>query len=128
MVTKKRRKTKKTATKAEVKTPQFNFDKVVKARLDRCQELLLIKGKEYVRGDDRFHNFTRGSEMNRETPTRSLHGMLTKHLTSYLDILDDIDKGNMPSEALVEEKFGDIIVYFLLQEAQIKKIIADKKA
>lgn len=38
-------------------------------------------------------------------------------------MLDDIDKGKLPSEDLVNEKFGDIINYFILQEAQFKKLI-----
>jgi hypothetical protein len=37
-----------------------------------------------------------------------------------LDILDDIDKGILPTKEKVEEKFGDIVVYAMLQEALIK--------
>ena len=99
------------------------FESIVNARLESTKTLLIEKGKEYVRNNNRFHNFNRAAEMNRETPTRALHGMLTKHIVSYLDMLDDIDKGNMPTMDLVNEKFGDIIVYFCLQEALIKSKI-----
>lgn len=96
------------------------FEQAIQYRLTKTNELLLEKGREYVRGEDRFHNFVRAAEMNRETPTRALHGMLTKHLISMLDILDDIDKGILPTKEKVEEKFGDIVVYVMLQEALIK--------
>lgn len=102
------------------KSPISEFDKVIQSRLERTKELLLVKGKEYVRGEDRFHNFNRAAEMNRQTPTRALHGMLTKHLVSMLDILDDIDAGKYPSKETIDEKFGDVVVYVLLQEALIK--------
>jgi hypothetical protein len=102
---------------------QEKFDEIINARLEKTKQLLLVKGKEYIRGDDRFHNFNRTAAMNRETPTRSLHGMHSKHIVSILDMLDDIDKGLLPTESMVTEKFGDAIVYFLLQEAQIKHMI-----
>ena len=116
-------------TKKKVKSIQMpsEFDKVIRARLEKTQQLLLIKGKEYVRNNDRFHNFHRTAEMNRTTPTKALHGMLSKHITSYLDMLDDISNGIMPSEAIVDEKLGDILVYFHLQEALIKQTIKNKK-
>lgn len=100
-----------------------DFQKCIEYRLLKTQELLVIKGHEYVRNNDRFHNFNRTAAMNRETPTRALHGMLSKHIVSYLDMLDDIDKGIMPSDNTVNEKLGDILVYFHLQEALIKQTI-----
>lgn len=107
-------------------TSYFSFDTIINHRINKTKELLLVKGKEYVRNNDRFHNFNRAAEMNRTTPTRALHGMLTKHLVSVMDILDDIDKGIMPTEAAINEKFGDVIVYMLLQEALIVQTIQKK--
>lgn len=96
---------------------------IINTRLEKTKELLLIKGREYIRNDDRLHNFRRASEMERKSMPRVLHGMLQKHLVSYYDMLDDIDNGKTPSKALVDEKIGDIIVYFLLQEAVIDEVI-----
>ncbi len=106
-----------TPKKNKKETP---FEKVVRERLETINHLLMVKGKEYVRGDDRYHNFTRSGEMNRQTPTRALHGMNTKHLVSMLDMLDDIDAGSYPTEKAVNEKFGDIMVYLVILEALIK--------
>jgi len=85
---------------------------------------LLVKGLEYVRNNDRFHNFNRVAELERITPTRALQGMLDKHIVSYLDIIDDIDEGKLPTIAHIEEKIGDLVVYLLLQEALIKDRIS----
>jgi hypothetical protein len=110
---------------ARTKKVECAVDKIIANRLESTKHLLLVKGKEYVRGNDRLHNFRRAVEMNRGISLpHELHGMLTKHLVSYLDILDDIKNGVPVSEAKVDEKVGDIIVYFLLQEASIKEHIS----
>lgn len=99
---------------------------IINSRLDHSRYLLMVKGREYTRNSDRLHNFRRAAEMDRTTMPRALHGMLQKHLVSYYDMLDDIDKGIMPSEKFVDEKLGDIIVYFLLQEAVINETIKNQ--
>lgn len=96
------------------------FDDIVKQRCDKIINTLSVKAKEYVRGDDRLHNFNRGAEISGITRERVLHGFMLKHFISYLDMLDDIDKGNIPSNEHIDEKVGDIINYFLLLEASIK--------
>lgn len=105
-----------------VKAPAIDpVERIISERIEKTKHLLLVKGKEYVRGNDRLHNFRRASEMERRSMPRVLHGMLQKHLVSYLDMLDDIDAGKEVKEEVVNEKLGDIIVYFLLQEANIKQ-------
>jgi len=99
--------------------------KIIKERMDLINKLLLIKGEEYVRGGDRLHNFRRGAEMERVTMPRALHGYLQKHLVSYLDMLDDLDKGKYVSHSVINEKIGDILVYFFLQEATIKQHLVE---
>lgn len=99
------------------------FDEIVNNRLNSVKEILSVKAKEYRRNDNPFHNFEVGAKRKSIPSTRVLDGFLEKHLISYDDMLDDIDKGKLPSEDLVNEKFGDIINYFIIQEAQIKKLI-----
>jgi len=60
-----------------------------------------------------------GAEISGISRERVLHGFMLKHLISYLDMLDDMDKGIIPTEAYLDEKIGDIINYFVLQEASI---------
>lgn len=102
--------------------PVFNIHEVESIMADTIQhlkDLLLSKGVEYCRNNDRFHNFNRTAEAKRITPERALDGFLQKHITSYNDILDDLDKGIFPTEQLVTEKLDDILVYFLLQKTQL---------
>ena len=101
------------------------FDKIVGYRCDSIKAILTIKGKEYRRENNPLHNFERGAKITGQTPVRVLDGFVLKHLISYRDMLDDVEAGNIPSEELVDEKFGDIINYFILQEAQIKNIIKE---
>jgi hypothetical protein len=37
-----------------------------------------------------------------------------------MDILNDIEKGTLPKEEVVDEKIGDLINYLILCEASIK--------
>lgn len=97
------------------------FDKIVEQRCDKIKEVLSIKAKEYVRGDDRLHNFNRGAAISGVSRERVLHGFMLKHYISYLDMLDDIDEGKYPDWAYVDEKIGDIVNYFILLEASLKE-------
>lgn len=108
-----------------VNNSRFNW--LVEQRIDKIRKSLVTKGQEYSGNgrEDRMHNFVEAAKMNNTTPERALHGFLTKHLVSYQDILNDIDKGIIPSKELINEKFGDIINYFILQEIQLLNRLED---
>ena len=89
------------------------FDQIVDKRLSSVKEILSVKAKEYIRNDNPFHNFETGAMMTNVSSFRVLDSFLLKHLISYRDMMDDIDNGKLPSEELVNEKFGDIINYFI---------------
>lgn len=95
------------------------FDEVVKRAIDRSLNVLVYKAQEYAREDDRLHNFNRGAEIAGETREKVLKGFFLKHLVSVFDIIDDIEKGKIPSRAYVDEKLGDSINYLLLLEASL---------
>ena len=98
------------------------FEEIVDNRLKQVKELLLVKGKEYRRNGNPFHNFERGSEITGEPSYKILDGFLSKHLISYRDILNDMQMyAKTPSKELISEKWGDIITYFCIQEALIIK-------
>lgn len=111
----------------EVKEELSFADQVMRDRLMNTNNILLVKGKEYVRGSDRHHNFRRAGEMERTNMPRALHGMLQKHIVNYYDMLDDIDKGIVHSDAMINERFGDIVTYFVLQESCIKQHNREKQ-
>lgn len=104
------------------------FETQVENTLEKIKVLLIKKGKEYRRNNDVYHNFNVGAKISGQTPERVLQGFLLKHLISYQDILNDIEEGKLPSVQLVEEKFNDIITYFLIQKAQILNRIENQKS
>ena len=98
---------------------ELDFDMEVQSTLQKIQQLLLVKGKEYRRLNNPYHNFEIGSQISGEIPEKVLQGFLLKHLVSYQDMLNDIEQGKLPKIELVEEKMNDIITYFVIQKAQI---------
>ena len=96
-------------------------DKLIEERLQKIKNTLQVKAKEYVRGDDRMHNFNVGSVINNSPREVVLHGFLLKHLISYFDMIDDISVGKIPTNEYVDEKIGDIINYLILLEMSIKE-------
>ncbi len=102
---------------------QKEFDDHLEWRLNEIQNVLGVKAKEYVRNDNPLHNFEVGAEMTGDSPAKVLDGFLLKHIISYRDMLNDLDEGKVPDAEKVQEKFGDIINYFILQEGLMYDLI-----
>lgn len=96
-----------------------HFDKVISYTLEGIKELLIVKGKEYRRNNNPYHNFERGAQLTGQSRLEVLQGFLLKHLISAEDIRNDFRKGIMPDEEKVNEKYNDIIVYYLIEKAMI---------
>jgi hypothetical protein len=102
---------------------QEEFDTNLGIRLEKIRAVLGVKFKEYVRNDNPLHNFESGARITGETSAKVLDGFLLKHIISYRDILNDLDEGKLPTKERVEEKIGDIINYFILQESLLYDMI-----
>jgi hypothetical protein len=102
-----------------------DFEVLLDQRLIAMKETLGSKGQEYGRGD-RLHNFKMAGRKRGITPEQALMGMKVKHDVSVDDIVDDIDRGILPSEALLNEKIGDSVNYMVLLEALVKERIRNK--
>lgn len=100
---------------------EFDFDLVVNTRLKLIQHLLLVKGKEYVRDDNPFHNFDVGAAFTGETPEDYLFGLVAKQIISIQDMINDLYEKKEPTVKHVEEKIGDAITYFILLEGLFKR-------
>lgn len=101
---------------------QERFDAIVEKRIEVIRKSLISKGKEYANKaitKDRMYNFKRGAEIAGTTPTRVLLGYWLKHITSTIDLFDQIDAGVIPSKELVEEKLMDMINYAILADVAI---------
>lgn len=94
-----------------------DFSKLLERRLSLIKTTLDSKSKEYSTSQDKLHNFKETGRRRKYHPCESLQGMLDKQLTSYFDMLKDIQHGSSFSQSYIDEKFGDIINYFILQEA-----------
>lgn len=101
-----------------MKMNEEEFTSILEETLLSTSEVLGIKAKEYVRNGDRLHNFNRGEAITGMIREKVLwNGFALKHYVSILDILDDVEKGQYPTEALVNEKVGDLINYLILLKA-----------
>ena len=96
-----------------------DFEKVINTTLIDLKELLIVKGKEYRRNNNVYHNFDQGARIKGITPEKALDGMLLKHEISIADMTNDLDKEILPSREKVEEKFNDNIIYLLIKKAMI---------
>ena len=103
-----------------------DFDILVQQRIQKIGSTLIEKGKEYRRDNDPLHNFRKAAKVQNTTEEKALWGFAVKHYVSFLDILNDIEKGFLPKEEVVDEKIGDLINYLILCEASIKEKINNK--
>lgn len=97
-----------------------NFNKELEELFDSIREKFSVKGDEYATQESVFINFEKGSRVTGLPPELVLDGYLTKHYVSYRDMLDAIKQGNYPHPELIDEKLGDIILYFILQKIMME--------
>ena len=95
---------------------KIEFNNLLHQRLNKIVGVLENKAAEYSQDYDRLHNFKAAANIKNITPEEALDGMLMKHYVSYRDILNNINNNIVPSKALLNEKIGDIINYFILFE------------
>lgn len=91
------------------------FGRIVTSILETAEETLAAKSKEYAYGD-RLSNFKRAGALLEAAPEKALQGMLTKHIVSVFDMIDNLDK-TCPPMRLWDEKIIDIIGYMVLLRA-----------
>lgn len=97
------------------------FDKVLNRRLQAIREVLALKQKEYSSKDDRLHNFKTGARIQNTNQAATLRGYMTKQLSSVFDLIEKYGNNEVVSEAVADEKIGDVINYMILLEAIFKE-------
>lgn len=100
-------------------TQEERFDTQVEATLQEIRDLLIVKGVEYRRNNDVYHNFNQGARITGETPEKVLYGFLLKHLVSMADIRNDISSGIEINPDKVKEKWTDALVYLVIEKCMI---------
>jgi hypothetical protein len=107
---------------------EADFDHIVNDRCILIKRVLVEKAKEYRRNNDPLHNFRVAAKVGNTTEEKALWGFATKHYVSFLDMLNDIEQGDFPTESYVDEKIGDLINYLILCEASIKEKVRNAGA
>lgn len=93
------------------------FAKIAEDTLSQITKTISVKAKEYSTGDA-FSNFkaAAGGLSFHDKPEMVAWEFATKHFQSIKDIIS----GKVPSnQAVIDEKFGDAIVYLLLMKGMI---------
>ena len=103
-----------------VKTPNINTQLDIPTQLqNRFNDLVKLykkKSDEYTT-DSWDSNFVKGANFLQTTKEEALFGYLAKHIVSITDIV----KGKPASKEMIEEKIGDIHIYFALLEIMLKE-------
>ena len=97
-----------------------DFNKELDLLLDSIKERFKVKGDEYATEGSVFINFETGSRIKNKPREIVLDDYMLKHYVSYRDMLEQIEKGIYPDPKLVDEKLGDIILYFILQKIMME--------
>ena len=95
------------------------FDEVVDEVCEQISNVLKVKAKEYRRNDNPFHNFDVGSQRSGLIREKVLDGFLLKHEISIADITNDLVDGKLPTIKVLDEKFGDNVIYLIIKMASI---------
>ena len=85
--------------------------------IERLKTLLLIKGKEYRRNNDPYHNFNEGAKLLSVRPMVVLNFFRLKHVISIADLQKDFEDKKHVSAHQINEKYDDILVYTLIELA-----------
>ena len=88
--------------------------------IERLKTLLLIKGKEYRRNNDPYHNFNEGAKLMNVRPMTVLNFFRLKHVISIADLQKDFEDKKHVSVHQINEKYDDILVYTLIELAYIE--------
>jgi len=105
-----------------------DFNIFAKNRFRDCMKILQGKNKDYMRNDNKFHNFVQAADMMGVSSIQALAGMKIKHTVSIMDMIKDYEqKGILPSIETLSEKIGDEINYLVILEAMFRELITHKE-
>lgn len=98
-----------------MQTPKFN--EIMNAQIDRCEDILIVKAREYA-PVDRLHNFRAAAMLQGTTTTKALAGMMSKHTVSIYDM---IETEQPYPEEVWNEKITDHMNYLILLRALVEE-------
>ncbi len=105
---------------------EIDFENTIKNTLESIKDLLIVKGKEYRRKNNPYHNFEVGAEKTGKTRIEILRGFALKHSISIDDMIEDFDNGTPPNVEKVNEKYNDLITYLLIEKSMMIEYCLNK--
>ena len=105
---------------------QQRLDEIINNAIHRIRTSLKAKNDEYVRSGDRLGNFKRSARILEQSPEQVLLEHFTKHYESMMSIVEDVERGVLPSHEMLNEKIKDLVNYPILFEALILERIEQK--
>lgn len=102
--------------KEAVVNTQLDIPTQLQNRFNDLVKLYKKKAEEYVT-DSWDSNFVKGANFLQTTKEEVLLGYVAKHIVSITDIV----KGKPATKNVIEEKIGDIHIYFALLEIMLKE-------
>lgn len=106
-----------------------DFKKLLERRFERSRSVLMKKNEEYGTGQDVLESFKEQADFSmHQEPTSIGWELLVKHLYSVRRIIAEYEcDDTVPSQEMIDEKFGDAINYLMLLEALFKEISLQKQ-
>jgi hypothetical protein len=95
------------------------LNKLVTERYYKSKDVLVSKGKEYGEIQDTLKSFKEQVDFSlHQEPTTVAWELMVKHLYSVRRIINEYEcEDIIPSQEMIDEKFGDAINYLILIEA-----------
>ena len=91
-----------------------NFNKLTEDFFEDCKAILGVKAGEYAQEGDRLSFFKRAAGLELCEPEESLKGMLTKHIVSIYQFIDELNGYGTPQDRSLSqwhEKLVDAVNY-----------------
>ena len=105
---------------------EIDFENTIKNTLESIKDLLIVKGKEYRRKNNPYHNFEVGAEKTGKTRIEILRGFALKHSISIDDMIEDFENGTPQNVEKVNEKYNDLITYLLIEKSMMIEYCLNK--
>ena len=99
-----------------------DFDKILEERIQKIRAILAYKADEYARGD-RLSNFKKTAALMGCQPENACVYFWMKHVTSIVDLSNDLNDGKCATFGMWQEKIGDAINYLILLEGLVTERI-----
>lgn len=104
------------------------FEKLCRELLDKSEDTLFRKSKEYATDEDRLANFRQPTSMTGMSTAEVCLMYQMKHICSVTKIAKETSKGILPTKELLQEKCQDMLNYTLIFYTTVCELIEKAQA